>query len=97
MKSILSLIISLLLCVSLAGCLFEKPKPKVKIKRVYIKTKTPKAPPECSAKRQELKPLQKNSGLTEMTQEQILLRAKYVKVNSDFDVCKTYANKVSGK
>lgn len=96
MKTLLSLIVSLLICSILAGCL-EKPKPQVKIKRVYIKTKVPKAPPECRATAQKLKPLPRNTGLTEMTQEQILLRAKYVKVNADFDVCKTYTRKISGK
>lgn len=97
MKTLLSLCVSLFLCVGLAGCPFEKPKPLIKIKRIYIKTKAPKAPPECNTKRAELKPLPKDAGLTEMTEEMILLRSKQVKINSDFDVCGTYANKVSGK
>jgi hypothetical protein len=97
MKTLLSLCVSLLLCVSLAGCFFEKPKPEVKIKRIYIKTKVAKAPPECRAKYAEIKPLPKNSGLNEMTQEVILQRAGRTKDRAGFSVCQTYAQKVSGK
>ena len=98
MRLFMGLLSVLVVCSSLTGCgLAPKPKPKLVVKRVYVKTPTPPAPAECKEDYAALKPLPKTATLNDMTQEVAVQRAGRLKDRASFTVCKTYANKVSSK